>query len=384
MKNEGKKIMVNFNSIRTKMIISLLIVLAIVITSYYLITNLYISDILRKDVESKNAQTLDYIHVILHSNIDSAQETLERFANDKYLISAALTGNPEDINMTSYMFTMVAQTKKFMPSLSYQNFSCVTKIAAQSTLSSVGRSYSSRDYCIGVTSTKAPYLSSMYIGATLGIPFLGLTVPVTVNNTMIGYVLGSLDMDFMRNYFVEAQSTRSYIILLDRYNNIFLDTRNVTTAVVNANESINAGVRLVSQELKVSDNGFFETGGYFIEYSKFDEDITAILFQPTEDAFYVINNVQIIQLYILTIFILLLSTIISLIISSITGRINKITNIVEDLSKGELDIEIDPKLKASKDEVGRLANAFERTIVSLKLAMKKTGNKILEEKKEGE
>ena len=57
--------------------------------------------------------------------------------------------------------------------------------------------------------------------------------------------------------------------------------------------------------------------------------------------------------------------------SSISRPIKKLTNTVEDISRGKLDVEIDQKLKESKDEVGALARAFDRIIVSLKLAMKK-------------
>lgn len=79
---------------------------------------------------------------------------------------------------------------------------------------------------------------------------------------------------------------------------------------------------------------------------------------------------------------------------SITKPIKKLTKNVEDISMGKLDVEIDPKLKESKDEIGALARAFDRTIVSLKLAMKQTApelkkesdslRKLLEEKEKAE
>lgn len=72
---------------------------------------------------------------------------------------------------------------------------------------------------------------------------------------------------------------------------------------------------------------------------------------------------------------------------SIAEPIKKLTKVIEDISTGKLDTEIDPELKNSKDEIGRLANAFDRTIVSLKLAMKQTApqlKKALEEKEKTE
>jgi len=71
---------------------------------------------------------------------------------------------------------------------------------------------------------------------------------------------------------------------------------------------------------------------------------------------------------------LLLGFVISLFVSrSFSRPITRLTNIIDDISKGKLDVEIDKKLKGRSDEVGDLARAFDRTIVSLKMAMKKAG-----------
>jgi len=61
--------------------------------------------------------------------------------------------------------------------------------------------------------------------------------------------------------------------------------------------------------------------------------------------------------------------------NSISRPIRELTDIIENISTGKLDVEINPKLKESKDEIGKLAQAFDRTIVSLKLAMKQSGIK---------
>lgn len=64
---------------------------------------------------------------------------------------------------------------------------------------------------------------------------------------------------------------------------------------------------------------------------------------------------------------------------SIIKPIERITGYIVDISRGELGTEIDPKLKGSRDEVGELASAFDRTIVSLKLAMKMTAPELKKE-----
>lgn len=61
--------------------------------------------------------------------------------------------------------------------------------------------------------------------------------------------------------------------------------------------------------------------------------------------------------------------------NSLTKPIRKLTNIIEEISKGELGVEIPDEIKNKKDESGELARAFDRTLVSLKLAVQKTGLK---------
>lgn len=47
----------------------------------------------------------------------------------------------------------------------------------------------------------------------------------------------------------------------------------------------------------------------------------------------------------------------------------RLTGVIQRISMGEFNVEMECKEK--KDEIGDLARAFDRTIVSLKLAMKK-------------
>ena len=66
---------------------------------------------------------------------------------------------------------------------------------------------------------------------------------------------------------------------------------------------------------------------------------------------------------------------------SITHPIQKLTRNIEDISKGKLDIHVEGKERT--DEIGELAKAFDRILVSLKLAVEKVGLK-KEELKLGE
>lgn len=52
-----------------------------------------------------------------------------------------------------------------------------------------------------------------------------------------------------------------------------------------------------------------------------------------------------------------------------------LTDIINEISQGNTNVTIDPSLKTSRNEIGKLAQAFDRTIVSLKLAMNKSSKK---------
>ena len=55
----------------------------------------------------------------------------------------------------------------------------------------------------------------------------------------------------------------------------------------------------------------------------------------------------------------------------VTKPLVKVTNVIDSISKGNLATSIDGNILGTNDEIGDLARAFDRTMVSLKLAMKK-------------
>jgi len=85
------------------------------------------------------------------------------------------------------------------------------------------------------------------------------------------------------------------------------------------------------------------------------------------------NNVLFLTTMILGLIVVMITFIIISIL--VSKPLTQLTRTIEQLSRGNINAEINPKLKESKDEIGELARAFERTMVSLKLAMKKSGIK---------
>jgi nitrogen fixation/metabolism regulation signal transduction histidine kinase len=96
------------------------------------------------------------------------------------------------------------------------------------------------------------------------------------------------------------------------------------------------------------------------------------------------------NLFVITI--ILLSIIGAIILSiftaeSISRPIRKLSHTINEISEGKLNATIDPEVKTQEDELGELANSFDRMLVSLKLAMRSNSQPRMdntEEKKENQ
>ncbi len=88
------------------------------------------------------------------------------------------------------------------------------------------------------------------------------------------------------------------------------------------------------------------------------EGLALIVAQPMSEILSFGKELQLINLVFFIITILLIFTIIFINIRKITQPINELTTITEEISAGKLDVEIDPKLKESKDEIGQLSRSF--------------------------
>ena len=88
-----------------------------------------------------------------------------------------------------------------------------------------GMDFSGRDYCKGVTSTNAKYVSSAFVSLENSSYSLGVSMPVKESNgRMVGYFLTLVDVDKLTGYLANAAGLYDRIIILDRYGNEMVDT----------------------------------------------------------------------------------------------------------------------------------------------------------------
>ncbi|MBT4376384.1 hypothetical protein HOD29_03340 [archaeon] len=102
------------------------------------------------------------------------------------------------------------------------------------------------------------------------------------------------------------------------------------------------------------------------------QEMVSIALQLSTDANEKVLHAQQRNIFLNIIFFGLILFVVSLgvyIIISATRKINKISKIIDRISKGEIDVSIDKVLKKGNDEITSLVNSLERILASLKLAI---------------
>lgn len=147
--------------------------------------------------------------------------------------------------------------------------------------------------------------------------------------------------------------------------------------------TIGSSLGTASQKSVIGENG----SGYSIDYRGHDSlgawrylpslDWGIVVKIDKQEVFSELNDFRNFNFIILIILAFISVAIALYFAKSISDPINSLAKAVNDISRGKLDVKLE-KLEG-KDEVAELSRAFERTIVSLKLAMKE-----IAEKKQGE
>jgi len=243
-----------------------------------------------------------------------------------------------------------------------------------STANVTGKSYADRDYCKGVQSTGQAYVSSIYTSTNTNKPSIGIAFPMQDSGgKMVGFLLTSMSVEMLAESLREVQQYDSRIILLDRYGTEFVDTGasgsydsyDISNAV---NGMVASGKASGSIEAVMKDGVY-----YIVQYRKLDY-CTAIVAQKRSDVLAPMEGTTAMHLYIALASVLVIMGLAWVLIDRVVGaRLERITRVITDISKGELRAQIGEDLKSSKDEIGDLARAFDRTTASMKLAIMKTG-----------
>ncbi len=112
-----------------------------------------------------------------------------------------------------------------------------------------------------------------------------------------------------------------------------------------------------------------------------DNGVCLISKIDSSEALAPINRLDATVVLVTSILLLLTLAATLLIVQRAFAPIDELTRVVSAISKGDLRSDFNPRMRESNDEMGLLAQAFDRTLVSLKLAMKETSPQLKIESK---
>jgi two-component system, sensor histidine kinase YesM len=122
------------------------------------------------------------------------------------------------------------------------------------------------------------------------------------------------------------------------------------------------------------------TLGYYTIKSHHDSDIEFFISLSPSDSGDILEFEQNEESEILKSFFIILSTslVLSIMVGYVINRsvgkpIKKLSNTIDEVSRGNLEVKIDEKILENKGEIGDLARSLKRILVSLKIAILRKG-----------
>lgn len=315
----------------------------------------------------------------INQYVDNSLNAIEYVAKDPLAIKALKIGDRKSLEEFSQLADIVQKSRAWAFSgISIFDMNCILKAGDESVASALNKDFSYRDYCKDVKSKKDSVYSGAVLSVTTGTVVFTVATPVTSNNEMIGFVVAGINLDPMFDRLPVKGGEDYYFIVVGKLGNILLDSREGTVRknILVPVDPNRIGGKVFAMVKSGNSGDILEMSDEFGEMHLVGFDvsdkhqITTIIGEP-------IKIVQEFGDYLSN---LTLSVLLAMLFSSIlfiawialilAKRLNRITETVYRISKGDFTVKIDSRDLNSKDEVGDLSRAFERVVVSLKLAMR--------------
>ncbi|MBI5635764.1 HAMP domain-containing protein [Candidatus Micrarchaeota archaeon] len=319
-------------------------------------------------------QMAGYAYEAVDVYFSSAKDSVEVLAQDHEILDALRDETVEALEKASVEMTGVELNSAVIENVGLHNDKGVVLAASEGAKAIVGRDLSDRNYYKQIISTKKTVVSEAIASSLSNKSVLVAAAPAFYEGKIIGYAVGAIDLSDLKKRLSALEDDEADVILLDSLGNNFLDTRkagiSITTPTI---EGDRIGFQVL-RELEKNSSGFLElsdeSGKKFqVSFRKLDYATVVIIHSQAQLDKLIAELFSLILVGAVT-SALLAVLLIVVTVRRLTGHIESITQTIEDISKGKLDTRIDPKLLKRDDELGELARAFDRTIVSLKLSMK--------------
>jgi C4-dicarboxylate-specific signal transduction histidine kinase len=352
-------------SIKTKLLSA--IIIAIIFISFFagVTISWQINQKLAEHANIDIKNNIDYTSKLVNFYFGRVQDSVNNLTNDPLMTEALTTKNPQKLQQVSDKFTTVTNTVSILETITLMEVngsSCITRATIQAFLASVGKDYADRDYCKGIIKTKAPYLSSAYIGTVTKHPNLALVVPVkNPKGEMIGFISGVIDLSELRGYLWDLQRDSS-MILLDRYGTPFLDTTQKIDKLDNPPTNLVSEIKKRLAENKKEE--YFKDGNDFTGY-KNNGSLTIVYKTPAANLLALTKTLNLITAFVSMMAMVLLTLVVYFFVGTVTKRITRLTKIAQDITSGQFSIKLDEEDLKASDETAVLARAFNEMATKL-------------------
>jgi C4-dicarboxylate-specific signal transduction histidine kinase len=324
-------------------------------------------------------EKLDYSIVLTNLFFGRIQDSILGLSRDSDVVAGLASNDPDTGTKVNDKLQQLLQTVTTIEGISLhsiENGKCIVKYADNASQSLVGKDVSERDYCKGVLATKLPYISGVFTSLVSDHPAIGIAAPIlNLQGEVTGYVVGLVSLNELRGYLWDLQKENNFIIIYDRYGagliNTLADAKEYEARLQDLSELSNGS----------KESGYIESADYLYGFRKLNE-FMIILGEPKvniQTSVSQANRTLVLSSSISGIVLLLL---VYFSISSVTGRLIKITRVAEDISRDTKNISIDPKLLASTDEVGTLSKSMNSMMGSIRTSQENLEKKVEERTKD--
>jgi PAS domain S-box-containing protein len=356
--------------VKTQLIAIMVLITLLVMIPLIIFLNYQIKTMILNNEEANSYETLDNINLFTQNYINTVLTRMENIAKEPETIEASVSRDDSLLEQLSEKFSTIVDTSVIIENIGFQDENCIGIVADKKAMAAIknykGYDFSSRVYCKPTISAQKVYISSAYISLASKQPVLSVTAPIFSEEKMEGFIIGLVNIADLHNS-LSGLKKENYLILIDKENNAFLDTRkSVKEIKIDKNSS---EVSAINEKLKTSGQGTFEFEENIISFKKY-KDYSIILIKPKESVLSIQESVFNTMLYSL-IFIILLIIIASFLFSKIiTKPIEVLTKKVNEVTTGNLNIELE---KGETQEIQKLTESLNRILASMKLAILRTG-----------
>jgi methyl-accepting chemotaxis protein len=229
------------------------------------------------------------------------------------------------------------------------------------------KNYADREYVQRVLAG-APMGRQFVISKTTGKPSFALSVPISNNGLTVGLLAIAMDIEGLTKKITGVRFGQTgYAFLVDDAGNV------VAHPSVRENLRTHPAVAATPSDPGASSRTvFYERDRAIIAYARrTDEGWTLVAQQDYDEAYAPLREANRNAMILLAGSVIFVGIVASVLGSRLTRPIRNLTNIADEISRGELTAEI-AEVRRS-DEIGGLARAIDRLKASVEMAMKRLG-----------